>query len=213
MAILQQSSNGDGPITGWSLEPCRPGQYLAICLDVKDSFGIQRPKYDDPSQIETLDVCRFLFGTQDGQMVQTGEMKISAHEKSKLTGVLTSWLGSAPGAGFDTETLRGKGAMINIVEKTSMKGRTYSDITSITPVMAGMEAQVPQASNFTIPGGSPAPAPAQPAPAVVQQPVQPAPAQPAPQATTTVTVEQPQTVQPAQTQMFSQHSQGQSVPF
>ena len=204
MAILTQSSNGEGPITGWSLEPCRPGQYLAICLEVKDSFGIQRPKYEDPSQIETLDVCRFLFGTQDGQLVQTGEMKISAHEKSKLTGVLTSWLGSAPGAGFDTESLRGKGAMINIVEKTSMKGRTYSDITSVTPVMAGMEAQVPQASNFTIPGGSPAPA--QPAPAVVQQP-----AQPAPQATTTVTVDQPQTVQPAQTQMFSQPSQ--SVPF
>jgi hypothetical protein len=179
-------------------------------LEVKDSFGIQRPKYEDPSQIETLDVCRFLFGTQDGQLVQTGEMKISAHEKSKLTGVLTSWLGSAPGAGFDTESLRGKGAMINIVEKTSMKGRTYSDITSVTPVMAGMEAQVPQASNFTIPGGSPAPAPAQPAPAVVQQPVQPV--QPT-QATTTVTVEQPQTVQPAQTQMFSQPSSGQSVPF
>jgi len=197
MAILQQSSNGDGPISGWSLEPCRPGQYLAICLDVKDSFGIQRPKYDDPSQIETLDVCRFLFGTQDGQMVQTGEMKISAHEKSKLTGVLTSWLGSAPGAGFDTESLRGKGAMINIVEKTSMKGRTYSDITSVTPVMQGMEAQVPQASNFTIPGGSPAPA--QPAPAVQQQPAQPAPAQ----ATTTVTVEQPQTVQATMGQQFT----------
>jgi len=208
MAILTQSSNGDGPITGWSLEPCRPGQYLAICLEVKDSFGIQRPKYEDPSQIETLDVCRFLFGTQDGQLVQTGEMKISAHEKSKLTGVLTSWLGSAPGAGFDTESLRGKGCMINVLEKTSQKGRTYSDITSVTPVMAGMEAQVPQASNFTIPGGSPAPA--QPAPAVVQQPVQPV--QPT-QATTTVTVEQPQTVQPAQTQMFSQPSQGQSVPF
>ena len=208
MAILTQSSNGEGPITGWSLEPCRPGQYLAICLEVKDSFGIERPKYEDPSVIETLDVCRFLFGTQDGQLVQTGEMKISAHEKSKLTGVLTSWLGSAPGAGFDTESLRGKGAMINIVEKTSMKGRIYSDITSVTPVMAGMEAQVPQASNFTIPGGSPAPA--QPAPAVVQQPVQPV--QPT-QATTTVTVEQPQTVQPAQTQMFSQPSSGQSVPF
>jgi len=217
MAILQQSSNGEGPITGWSLETCRPGQYLAICLEVKDSFGITRTKYDKPGELETLDACRFLFGTQDGQMVQTGEMKISAHDKSKLTGVLTSWLGSAPGAGFDTESLRGKGAMINIVEKTSQKGRTYSDITSVTPVMAGMEAQVPQASSFTIPGGSPAPAPVQPAPApapapaVVQQTVQPVqPVQPT-QATTTVTVDQPQTVQPTQGQMFSQPSQ--SVPF
>jgi len=217
MAILQQSSNGDGPITGWPLELCRPGQYLAICLDVKDSFGITRPKYDKPGELETLDACRFLFGTQDGQLVQTGEMKISTHVKSNLTKALTSWTGSPQGAGFDTESLRGKGAMINIVHETSKKGRIYADITSITPVMAGMEAQVPQASSFTIPGGSPAPAPVQPAPApaVVQQTVQPAPVQPAPaqpaQATTTVTVEQPQTVQPAQTQMFSQPSQ--SVPF
>ena len=212
MAILTQSlSTGDGPITGWPLELCRPGQYLAVCLDVKDSFGITRPKYDNPGELETLDVCRFLFGTQDGQLVQTGEMKISTHEKSNLTKALTSWTGSPQGAGFDTESLKGKGAMINIVHETSKKGRVYADIKSITPVMAGMEAQVPQSSNFTIPGGSPAPV--QPAPAVVQQPVQPAPAQPAPQATTTVTVEQPQTVQPAQTQMFSQPSQGQSVPF
>ncbi len=209
MAILQQSSNGDGPITGWPLELCRPGQYLAVCLDVKDSFGITRPKYDNPGELETLDVCRFLFGTQDGQLVQTGEMKISTHEKSNLTKALTSWTGSPQGAGFDTESLKGKGAMINIVHETSKKGRVYADIKSITPVMAGMEAQVPQASQFTIPGGSPAPV--QPAPAVVQQPVQPAPAQPAPQATTTVTVDQPQTVQTAQTQMFSQPSQ--SVPF
>jgi hypothetical protein len=183
---------------------------LAVCLDVKDSFGITRPKYDNPGELETLDVCRFLFGTQDGQLVQTGEMKISTHEKSNLTKALTSWTGSPQGAGFDTESLKGKGAMINIVHETSKKGRVYADIKSITPVMAGMEAQVPQASNFTIPGGSPAPV--QPAPAVVQQPVQPVqPVQPAPQATTTVTVEQPQTVQPTQGQMFSQPSQ--SVPF
>ena len=187
MAILQQSTSGEGPITGWPLEPARPGQYLAVCLDVKDSFGIQRPAYEDPTRIETLDVCRFLFGTQDGQMVQTGEMKISAHEKSKLVGVLTSWLGSNPGAGFDTETLRGKGCMINVVQKTSQKGTVYCDITSITPVMQGMEAQVPQPSQFNIPGGASAPSP---------------------QTTTQVTVEQPQMAQPQpqpvqQAQMFS----------
>jgi hypothetical protein len=167
---------------------------LAVCLDVKDSFGIQRPKYEDPSQIETLDVCRFLFGTQDGQIIQTGEMKISAHEKSKLTAVLTSWLGSAPGAGFDTESLRGKGAMINVVQKVSGKGRTYSDITSITPVMAGMEAQVPQPAQFNIPGGASAPAPQTTTQVTVEQPQM---AQP-------TTVAQPAPVaQPAQAQMFS----------
>jgi len=202
MAILQQSSNGDGPITGWPLQPINAGQYLAVCLDVKDSFGIQRPKYEDPSQIETLDVCRFLFGTQDGQIIQTGEMKISAHEKSKLVGVLTSWLGSNPGAGFDTETLRGKGCMINVVQKISQKGTVYCDIISITPVMAGMEAQVPQPAQFNIPGGASAPAPQTTTQVTVEQPqmAQPTPvAQPAP-------VAQPQpapVAQPAQAQMFS----------
>jgi hypothetical protein len=199
MAILQQSTSGEGPITGWPLEPARPGQYLAVCLDVKDSFGIQRPKYEDPSQIETLDVCRFLFGTQDGQIIQTGEMKISAHEKSKLTGVLTSWLGSAPGAGFDTESLRGKGAMINVVQKTSQKGRTYSDITSVTPVMTGMEAQVPQPSQFNIPGNSD----------ITLQNAQPQPVmqtQQQPLVTTQQTIDQPQNVSDQiaqQAQMFS----------
>lgn len=199
MAILQQSTSGEGPITGWPLEPARPGQYLAVCLDVKDSFGIQRPKYEDPSQIETLDVCRFLFGTQDGQVIQTGEMKISAHEKSKLTGVLTSWLGSAPGAGFDTESLRGKGAMINVVQKTSQKGRTYSDITSVTPVMAGMEAQVPQPAQFNIPGNSD----------ITLQNAQPQPVmqtQQQPLVTTQQTIDQPQNVSDQiaqQAQMFS----------
>ena len=65
--------------------------------------------------------------------------------------------------------------MINIIQKTSQKGTVYSDITSITPVMAGMEAQVPQAASFNIPGGACAPAP---------------------QVTTQVNVEQPQAVQP-----------------
>ena len=190
MAILQQSTSGEGPITGWPLEPARPGQYLAVCLDVKDSFGIQRPKYEDPSQIETLDVCRFLFGTQDGQIIQTGEMKISAHEKSKLTAVLTSWLGSAPGAGFDTESLRGKGAMINVVQKVSGKGRTYSDITSITPVMAGMEAQVPQPANFDT--------------SLL--------ASLTPQTTTQVTVEQPQMAQPTTVAQPAPVAQPQPAP-
>tara|TARA_B100001093_G_C26687555_1_gene953316 strand:+ start:472 stop:1080 length:609 start_codon:yes stop_codon:yes gene_type:complete len=202
MAVLTQSlSGGDGPISGWDLQPAQAGNFMAVCLDVKDSFGIQRPKYEDPSIIETLDVTRFLFGLSDGSMVQTSEMKISAHEKSKLMGYLTSWLGITNGVGFDTESVKGKGAMINVVSKVSAKGRTYADITSISPVPQGMESQIPARVTFQIPGES---APAQPAPA---QPVQ---AQPV-QATTTVTVEQPQPVQQTMGQQFT--APAQKVPF
>lgn len=211
MAVLTQSlSGGDGPISGWDLQPAQAGNFMAVCLDVKDSFGIQRPKYEDPSIIETLDVTRFLFGLSDGSMVQTSEMKISAHEKSKLMGYLTSWLGITNGVGFDTESVKGKGAMINVVSKISAKGRTYADITSISPVPQGMESQIPARVTFQIPGDNQNDINLQPAPA---QPAQPAPVQ----ATTTVTVEQPQPVQPAQPVQQTMGQQftapAQKVPF
>jgi len=200
MAILQQSSNGSGPITGWPLTTLAPaGQTFAVCLAVKDSMNIQRPSYEDPSVIETKNFTRFLFGLPDGTMIQTGEMTISLNEKSKLFKTLTSWNGTMPFGGFDTESMVGKGATLNIIHKTSQKGREYADISAIMPVMQGMEAQVPDRSRFVMPTGDEAPAPVQNAP--IQQPVQPmqAPIQQVPQgqpmqATTQVTVDQPQQV-------------------
>ena len=228
MAILQQSSNGGGPITGWPLTTLAPaGQTFAVCLAVKDSLQIQRPSYEDPSVIETKNFTRFLFGLSDGTMIQTGEMTISLNEKSKLFKTLTSWNGTMPFSGFDTETMVGKGATLNIIHKTSQKGREYADISAIMPVMAGMENQIPDRSRFVIPTGDEAPAPVQNAPVV--QPVQPmqAPIQQQPmQATTQVTVDQPQQVpvqqpvqqpapQPQQATMGTQFTGPQStnVPF
>ena len=172
MAILQQSSNTGGPITGWPLTTLAPaGQTFAVCLAVKDSMSIQRPSYDDPSVIETKNFTRFLFGLTDGTLIQTGEMTISLNEKSKLFKTLTVWNGTMPFGGFDTESMVGKGATLNIIHKTSQKGREYADISAIMPIMQGMEAQVPDRARFVIPTGDEAPAPIQQAPVV--QPVQP----------------------------------------
>ena len=234
MAILQQSSNTGGPITGWPLTTIAPaGQTFAVCLAVKDSLQIQRPSYEDPSIIETKNFCRFLFGLSDGTMIQTGEMVITLHEKSKLFKTLTSWNGTMPFSGFDTEVQVGKGATLNIIHKTSQKGREYADISAIMPVMQGMENQIPDRSRFVIPTGDEAPAPIQQAPVV--QPVQPmqAPIQQVPQGqvmqtATQVNVDQPQAVpvqepvqqpapqpQPQQATMGSQFTGPQStnVPF
>jgi len=223
MAILQQSSNTGGPITGWPLTTLAPqGQTLAVCLAVKDSMNIQRPSYDDPSVIETKNFCRFLFGLTDGTMIQTGEMVISLHEKSNLFKTLTSWNGTMPFSGFDTEVQVGKGATLNIIHKTSQKGREYADISAIMPVMAGMENQIPDRSRFVIPSGDEAPAPIQQAPVV--QPVQPmqAPIQQQPmQATTQVNIDQPQPVQQPVQPAPSQQTMGtqftgpapENVPF
>ena len=235
MAILQQSSNTGGPITGWPLTTLAPqGQTFAVCLAVKDSMNIQRPSYEDPSIIETKNFCRFLFGLTDGTMIQTGEMVISLHEKSKLFKTLTSWTGTMPFSGFDTESMVGKGATLNIINKVSQKNREYADITAIMPVMAGMENQIPDRSRFVIPSGDEAPAPIQQAPIVQPaqpaqqfnpQPVQQAPVQQPVQTATTVNVDQPQPVpavqqpvqQPAPQQqtMGSQFTgpQSSNVPF
>jgi len=209
MAILTQSNsgNGDGPITGWSIQQlANPGLQVAVCLAVKDTLNYQTPSYDDPTVMEVKDVTRFLFGLSDGSMIQTSEMKISSHEKSKLFKTLVSWLGHPPAIGFDTESLVGKGVTLNVVSKISKKGTEYRDVDSVAPVMP--DAQVPNVASFTIPSGNPPSAPAQPVAPV--QPVQPmAPAQVA----TTMTVDQPQTVvQPTQTvQPVQQPVQGQQT--
>ena len=213
MAILTQSNSGsgDGPITGWSIQQlAKPGPQVAVCLAVKDTLNYETPTYDDPTVMEVKDVTRFLFGLSDGSMVQTSEMKISGHEKSKLFKMLVSWLGHPPAIGFDTESLVGKGVTLNIITKVSKKGREYSDPDSVAPVMP--DAQIPNVASFTIPGGNPQSAPAQPV-APVQPVQQVAPAQVA----TTMTVDQPQTVvqpvqQPVQqVQPVQQPAQGQQT--
>ena len=159
-------------------------------------MNIQRPSYEDASVIETKNFTRFLFGLPDGTMIQTGEMTISLNEKSKLFKTLTSWNGTMPFSGFDTETMVGKGATLNIIHKTSQKGREYADISAIMPVMAGMENQIPDRSRFSIPSGE------------NQNDItlQPAPVQ---QIAPASTVEQPQ---PMQTEMQANVVPAQPVP-
>lgn len=180
MALLTAQTSSEGPRSAWpigdTLVPA--GQHVAVCLDVKDSFQIERPTFDDPSIIETVDLTRFLFGLPDGSMIFTGEMKISGHEKSNLVKFLTGWLGKPPqmDGTWDYCEMKGKGAQINVQHKVSRKGRTYADIQGIAGVMDQLAAQVPNPAQFTVPESTPQPS--QPAPQVAPQPVP----QPAPQA-------------------------------
>lgn len=196
MAILTPStSSAEGPITGWPVEGLAPqGQHVVVCLDVKDTLSHQRPTYENPEVIETIDLTRFLFGLPDGTMIQTGEMKISAHEKSRLMAFLTGWLAGPPimDGTWDYCSLKGTGAMITIVHKVSQKGRTYADIASVSPVMDQLAGQVPQLASFQIPVSAGVAPVAQPVQQV--QPVQQAApvqqVQPAPQAQPQVQTQQ-----------------------
>ena len=197
MAILRASSSSDGPITGWPLGDAvtNDGQYLAVCLGVKDTLGHERPTFDDPSVMETVDLTRFLFGLPDGSMIQTGEMKITGHERSNLVKFLTGWLGRPPqmDGSWDYCEMIGQGAVLNVVGQTSRKGRQYANVQGVTPVMEQLADQVPQAGQFTVPEASTPPVQAQPvaqpqpAPVVQPQVQQAQPIIQPPAATTTTT--------------------------
>ncbi len=143
MAKLNQPESGGFEIG----DLAQSGTHIATCLEIQDQFGVERPKFENPNEKETLDVTRFLFGFrgQDGctYRVQSFEFRISGSPKSNLFKFLTSWLGNPPKYGWDYCELKGQGAMITVAHKQSRDGsKTYANIVGISPVIDQLKAQV-----------------------------------------------------------------------
>lgn len=70
------------------------------------------------------------------------DYRASLHEKAALRKDLTAWRGRSftfdELVGFDLENVIGAACMLNIVEKTSQKGKKFSNISSIMPLPKGM---------------------------------------------------------------------------
>jgi hypothetical protein len=141
---------------GWNISgPLPPvAQYVGICLDVKDDFGVERPTFENPQVKEKRDVTRFLFGivdphTQQAFLVQTFEFNISGGANSNLVKFLRAWTNSDP-YGFDYLTLKGQGAMITVGHKQSAKtpGIVYATIAGISPVYPTLQNQIPNPAMF-----------------------------------------------------------------
>ncbi|MDQ8184284.1 hypothetical protein [Pelagicoccus sp. SDUM812002] len=123
------------------------GTFIATCLEVLDQFGVERPKFENPNEMEKLDVTRFLFGFkgQDGNLykVQSYEFRISGSPKSNLYKFLSAWLGHPPAYGWDYCELKGQGGMISVAQKQSRDGtRTFASLNSISPVIEQLKNQV-----------------------------------------------------------------------
>jgi hypothetical protein len=54
-----ETSGGFGPRIS---ELAPKGTYLATIVDILDRFGVERPKYEDPTVMEKLDLTLFVFG-------------------------------------------------------------------------------------------------------------------------------------------------------
>jgi hypothetical protein len=60
-------------------------------------------------------------------------LNFSNSEKSNFVKTMAAWNGKAPDDSFDLEEQLGKAAMVNVAHKES-GGKTYANITSVTPV-------------------------------------------------------------------------------
>jgi len=138
-------------------EPPPKGIHLAVCLDVVDTYNDRVLKHGAPYGSEKEDDYeyknreRFIFGVKckDGSLrkIASKPFPISLHEKSGLRAFLTSWLGESPKDGFDTATLKGKGAQLTLIERGE-GDKTYINIGTISEVMEELKGKVPSADEF-----------------------------------------------------------------
>lgn len=147
MAILTAPAGAAGNTFGPRITEMAPkGTYLATIVDIVDSFDVVRPKFEDPTVTEKVNLTTFVFGIKgkDGKLylVTTGNspmtaMKISGNEKAKLYGFLTQLTGEPPKMGWDYATLKGSPAQITVTHKESKRtaGRMYAVISAVAPAM------------------------------------------------------------------------------
>jgi len=146
MAVLQQPMTGGGnPFAeriGDDLAPV--GTWMAMIIDIKDEFGVQRQKYENPAEMETVDLTTFLFGFRDQagnpHMVASKRMRISGNEKAALYAFLKSMLGTAPKYGWDYCEQKGKQCLITVEHVTRKDGvGLFAAIAALSPIPKGME--------------------------------------------------------------------------
>jgi hypothetical protein len=150
MAVLTQNTTPSASrITSETTVP--KGSYIAVCLDVEDNFGVERLKYGSDTEKELIDTTTFYFGLKkgpDAHVIRSKAFKLSLHEKSALFQFLKQWNNEAPKAGFDTVSQKWVAAQITVEHSMSTKGRIYANISSISPIMEGLEKMVPPVKDF-----------------------------------------------------------------
>lgn len=120
----------DGP-------PPADGIVQATITSVKDLGMVQvDPKFPRNDGKTSVHKAEVIFSTAAGQQAKK-DYTVSLHEKSALLPLIIAATGSAPGDGFDLETLVGRNVQLVGVRKTSQKGNAYFKITTVAPGAEG----------------------------------------------------------------------------
>jgi hypothetical protein len=153
MAILQPSAsksmNPFAERVGDDLAPA--GTWMATIVDIRDEFGVTRPKYENPAETEVVDLTCFLFGFRDQanqpHMLASRSMRISGNEKSALFGFLKAILGRAPQFGWDYCELRGARCLLTVEHQARRDGAgVFPAVAALSPLPAGFGGQAPVAT-------------------------------------------------------------------
>ena len=145
---------------GKDYEPMEAGNYAAICYMMVEIGHVPNPFHrpDSPTSNEVRHECYIrwefpgetkVFKPENGpEPFSIGKtFTLSLHEKAGLRKTLESWRGKPftedEAKRFDITQLLGKTCLINVVHKTRESGKTYAEVSSISPIPKGMEKPVP----------------------------------------------------------------------
>jgi len=130
------------------------GNHVGICVRIYD-LGTQEDEYEGKLKLNRkvrlgfeLPDEKAVFSEDKGEQPFLIDMTLnfSSFERSNFVKTMTAWNGKAPDDSFDLEEQLGKAAMVNIAHR-EVKGKTYANITSLTPVPKALLKSIPDPEN------------------------------------------------------------------
>jgi len=155
MSLIAKESSGG------SFAPVPSGVHLACCYRIVD-LGTQKTSYQGKDNFLHKILIQFeihgddeagmpLMTAQGEPMSISKRYTLSLGEKSSLRKDLQSWRGKQFTAdelrGFELQNLLGAWCMLNVTEDSGSDGKSYTNISAITPVPAAMRKTLPDMQN------------------------------------------------------------------
>lgn len=116
-----------------------PGTHLATCYLIAE-LGTHRSDYNGKDQLKIRIGWELLdkFMSNGRPFVVAKTYTFSSYASSALMIHLESWLGRAPDANFDLESLLERVAVIGVKHEESQRGGTYAGLTTVMGPPAGV---------------------------------------------------------------------------
>jgi hypothetical protein len=150
---------------GGSFRPVPAGVWVARCFRIVD-LGTQTVEWQGDVKLQRkVQLTWELFGEDEAgvPLVELDSGKpltiskrytLSLSDKAKLRADLQAWRGKPftkeELAGFELDALAGKYCMLNVTQDLGANGRTYSNVSSITPLPAAMRKNPPPGVHPTL---------------------------------------------------------------